>query len=83
MPHMLRWETPWPAVSGFGGFCAFGTSVGKKFVGDPEVWRIIDDQLYLNLDENIQAEWLKDVPGRIQTANTNWLRIKDKAPSEL
>jgi len=67
----------------FGGYCAFGVSVGKKFVGDPEVWRIVDGTLYLNLDENIQDLWLKDVPSRIKIANTNWTNIRDKAPSEL
>lgn len=67
----------------FGGYCAFGVSVGKKFVGDPEVWRIVDGTLFLNLDENIQDLWLKDVPGRITGANANWTNIKDKAPSEL
>jgi len=67
----------------YGGYCAFGVSVGKKFVGDPEVWRIVDGRLYLNLDENVQDQWLKDVPGRIKTADTNWTKIKDKAPSEL
>lgn len=29
----------------FGGFCAFGASVGAKFDGDPQVWRIVDDRL--------------------------------------
>ncbi len=67
----------------YGGFCAFGVSVGKKFYADPEVWRIVDGKLYLNLDSRIQADWLKDVPGRIKTANTNWTKIKDKSPSEL
>ena len=67
----------------YGGFCAFGASVGKKFVGDPEVWRLVDGTLYLNLDENIQHEWLKDVPGRIKTADANWKNIRNKAPSSL
>lgn len=67
----------------FGGYCAYGASVGKKFDGDPEVWRIIDGQLYLNLDANIQIEWLKDVPGRIKAANANWKEIANKAPSAL
>ena len=67
----------------YGGYCAFGVSVGKKFVGDPEVWRLVGGRLYLNLDENVQAEWLKDVPGRIKTADGNWPRIKDRAPAEL
>jgi YHS domain-containing protein len=67
----------------FGGYCAFGVSVGKKFIGDPEVWRVVDGRLYLNLDTGIQDEWLKDVPGRIKKANTNWKKIRDKSPASL
>jgi len=67
----------------FGGYCAFGVSVGKKFVGDPEVWRLVDGKLYLNLDVNIQGEWLKDVPGRIKTANEHWENIKNTPTAEL
>ncbi len=70
-------------VPAYGGYCAFGTSVGKKFIGDPEVWRIVDGKLYLNLDTSIQSEWLKDVPGRIRSANANWPDIKDKNPASL
>lgn len=70
-------------VPAYGGYCAFGVSVGKKFVGDPEVWRVVDGRLYLNLDTGIQSEWLKDVPGRIKTADSKWPKIINKAPSEL
>jgi len=67
----------------FGGYCAFGASVGKKFVGDPEVWKIVDGTLYLNLDRNIQKMWLEDISGNIVKAEQNWPQIKDKAPSDL
>ena len=70
-------------VPAFNGYCAFGVSVGKKFIGDPEVYRVIDGKTYLNLDVGIQSEWLKDVPGRIRTANGNWEQIKDKDPAAL
>lgn len=70
-------------VPAYGGYCAFGVSVGKKFIGDPEVWRIVGDKLYLNLDTGIQSEWLKDVPGRIRTADANWKTIEDKSPQSL
>lgn len=70
-------------VPAYGGYCAFGVSVGKKFIGDPEVWRIVDGRLYLNLDAGIQDEWFKDVPGRIKTANATWEKIKDKSPASL
>lgn len=67
----------------YGGYCAFGVSVGKKFVGDPEVWRVVDGKLYLNLDANVQDDWLKDVPGKISKADQNWKRIKNIPASEL
>ena len=60
----------------YNGFCAFGVSVGKKFIGDPEVWRLVDGKLYLNLDADIQQQWLKDVPGRIAKADKQWSKIK-------
>jgi len=56
----------------YGGYCAFGTSVGRKFDGDPHAWRIIDGKLYLNLNKKVQATWLKDVPGYIRGADNNW-----------
>ena len=67
----------------YGGYCAFGVSVGKKFVADPEVWRVVDGKLYVNLDERIQDQWLMDVTGRIKTADDNWGGIKGKSPTEL
>lgn len=70
-------------VPAYGGYCAFGVSVGKKFIGDPEVWRILNGTLYLNLDTSIQTEWLKDVPGRVKTANKQWKTIASKSPTSL
>ena len=70
-------------VPAYGGYCAYGVAVGKKFVTDPEVWRIVDGTLYLNLDREIQRTWEKDVPGYIKKADANWSDIKDKAASDL
>jgi hypothetical protein len=67
----------------YGGYCAFGTAMGKKVDGDPEVWRIVDGRLYLNLAPKVATLWQKDVPGNIERANGNWERIKDKSPAEL
>ena len=60
-----------------------GVAVGKKFVGDPEVWKILDSRLYLNLDNKIQGIWNKDISGNIQKAEANWPKIKDKKASDL
>jgi YHS domain-containing protein len=76
-------KNPQSYVPAYGGYCAFGVSVGKKFVGDPDVWRVVDGRLYLNLDTKIQEEWVKDVPGNILEANVRWTEIRDKDPASL
>jgi len=76
-------KNPEKYLPAYGGYCAFGVSVNKKFVGDPEVWKIVDGTLYLNLDRNIQKMWFEDIPGNIVKANQNWPNIKDKAPADL
>lgn len=70
-------------VPAYGGYCAYGVSIGKKFVGDPEVWKIVDGKLYLNLDTIIQGEWEEDVSGHIRKADANWPKFRDAAPSNL
>ena len=67
----------------YGGWCAFGVSVGKKFVSDPAAWKIVDGKLYVNLNQKVNTIWAKDIPGNIAKANKNWARIKDIEPSKL
>ena len=67
----------------YGGFCAYGAALGKKFDGDPRFWKIVDGKLYLNLNGNIQAEWSKDIAGNIAKADTNWGRIRRLAVAKL
>ncbi len=82
--HQKRFsENPGKYLPAFGGYCAYGVAVGKKFVSDPEVWKIVDGVLYLNLDKGIQDKWEKDIPGHIRKANTNWAEIKEKTPGAL
>lgn len=70
-------------IPAFSGYCAFGVSVGKKFVADPEAWRIVDGKLYLALDFEIQRQWEKDVPEHVRKANGNWPKIKDTPAANL
>ena len=67
----------------FGGFCAYGVTVGAKFDGDPRVFAVVDGKLYLNLNPDIQAKWEEDVKGNIGKAETGWQGIRDKDPGEL
>ena len=76
-------DNPERYLPAYGGYCAYGVSRGKKFVADPEVWKIVEGILYLNLDKNVQQKWDKDIPGYIKKADANWPSIKDKAASDL
>ena len=67
----------------FGGFCAMGVALEKKLDVDPKAFRIVDNKLYLNLNSDVQKKWLTDVPGNINTAESNWPEIKTKTAQEL
>jgi hypothetical protein len=82
--HLRQFQAnPRKFLPAYGGYCAYGVAVGKKFVADPEVWKIVDGTLYLNLDKSIQSKWDKDIPGYIKQADANWVKIKDTAASDL
>jgi YHS domain-containing protein len=70
-------------VPAYGGFCAYGVAVGKKFDGDPRFWEVVDGRLYLNLNRDIHAKWLEDVPGNIAEAEANWTEIRSVAVADL
>ncbi|OQW65525.1 MAG: YHS domain protein [Nitrospira sp. ST-bin4] len=76
-------QSPDKYLPAYGGYCAYGVALGKKFVADPEMWKIIGGKLYLNLDKSIQQKWEKDIPGFIMKAEKHWDEIKDKKASDL
>lgn len=70
-------------VPAYGGYCAFGVSVGKKFDGDPRHWTISGGRLYLNLNEEIAAKFREDVAGAVAKADAQWRKIEHSATGEL
>lgn len=76
-------KEPTKYAPAFGGFCAMGTVFEKKLDGDPNLWRIVDGKLYLNVGEPAQKGWLEDVPRNISKASANWPKISTKAPKDL
>ena len=67
----------------FGGYCAYGVSVGKKFDGNPNFWKIEGGKLYRNLDADIANAFNKDVKGAVSKAEAQWPKIESKAPASL
>jgi YHS domain-containing protein len=67
----------------YGGYCAYGVSVGKKFDGAPQYWKIVEGKLYVNLNADIAEKFNADVPGALKNAEGKWPAIQDKAPGAL
>jgi len=78
--HLKAFQAdPVKYVPQYGGFCAYGATFGKKFDGNPHLWKIVDGRLFFNLNEEIQAKWEADVPGNIAKADASWKRIAPPA----
>ena len=65
----------------YDGHCAYGVSKGGKVPGNPHLWRIVDDVLYLNITQNVVSFWEEDIPGNINLAEENWPGIESKKAS--
>jgi YHS domain-containing protein len=70
-------------VPAYGGFCAYGVSVGKKFDGNPRYWTIWRDRLYLNLNQEIAEKFAQDVAGSIAKADEQWQSIEHRPVEDL
>lgn len=60
----------------YGGYCAYGVAQGYKPDIDPAAFRVENGKLYLNLSPDVQARWVKDIPGYITQADRNWKTLK-------
>jgi YHS domain-containing protein len=67
----------------YGGFCAMGVAMGMKLDGDPALFRVVDNRLYLNVSAPVQNRWIQDIPGNVATANERWPQLRGKAPRDL
>ena len=56
----------------FDGHCAYGVSKGGKVPANPNLWRIVDGKLFLNITKNVVGFWEEDIPGNLQLSEANW-----------
>ena len=62
----------------YGGYCAWAVSEGYTAKGDPNIWRIVDNKLYLNYNASVQKGWETDIPGRVARGDQNWPIVLNK-----
>lgn len=62
----------------YGGYCAWAVSQNYTAPGNPENWSVRGGKLYLNYDDKVQSDWLKDPDGFIAKADVNWPAVLSK-----
>ncbi len=66
----------------YDGHCAYGVAQGGKVPANPNLWRIIDDKLYLNITKNVVGFWEEDIPGNLSKSTTNWVSLDPQPASD-
>lgn len=72
-------KDPTKYLPAFDGHCAYGIAQGGKVPTNPNLWRIVDGKLYLNITKTVSGLWEEDVPGFIKTAEKNWTALKTQS----
>ncbi len=76
-------DNPARYIPAYGGFCVYGTSLGKKFDGDPMIYRIINGRLYFSLSNKIANCFNANIERTIADADAIWPTIAEKSSGEL
>lgn len=60
----------------FGGYCAFGVSIGVLFPVEIDTWEVIDGRLVLQYSAEVKGMFERDKTENIRKANENWARME-------
>lgn len=66
----------------FDGHCAYGVSRGGKAPGNPNLWRIVDGKLYLNVTKSVAGLWEEDIAGNIRLADGTWTGLENRPAAD-
>lgn len=60
----------------YGGYCAWAVGANAaRAPGDPKLWEIVDNKLYLNFNKRVHGLWSEDIPGFILSGDKNWIEM--------
>lgn len=58
----------------YGGHCAWRIAQdGEGVYGNPKIWTIVDNKLYLNYNQVANKRWVKNIPVFVKKGNDFWL----------
>ncbi|MBN1498647.1 MAG: YHS domain-containing protein [Spirochaetes bacterium] len=65
-------QNPQKYLPAFGGYCAYGISLGVYFPVEMETWEIIEGKLMLNYSKDIQKLFHENSEENLAKAKANW-----------
>ncbi|NQV99901.1 MAG: YHS domain protein [Rhodospirillales bacterium] len=74
---------PQKYIPAYGGYCAYGVVLGKKFDNAPDAWRIVNNVLFFQLDKGTRLIWEDNLEKNIEIGNRTWPKIKHVPANDL
>ena len=65
----------------FDGHCAYGVAQGGKVPANPNLWRIVDGKLYMNITPQVVGFWEADISGNLAKATDKWTKLESNPAS--
>ena len=59
----------------FGGYCAYGVSVGQKIGIDPDAFQIVEGRLLLQYSKGVRDTFNEDTAGNLRLADAKWTDV--------
>ncbi len=68
-------------VPQYNGHCAYGVSKGGKVPANPQLWRIVDGKLYLNVTKDVVGFWEENITGNLKISEAKWPKLEPRKAS--
>lgn len=65
----------------YDGHCAYGVSQGNKVPANPNLWRIVDGKLYINITKDVDNVWERNISGYLKKSERIWTSLERKSAS--
>ncbi len=62
----------------FGGYCAYAMSMGQLHEGNPQLWAIVDGELFLLNNRRVHVLWQADTAHMIASGRIHWPAVLRK-----
>jgi YHS domain-containing protein len=68
-------KQPEKYLPSYGGYCAYGVSVGQLFPVEIDTWEIVDGRLVLQYSQDVKREFARQKEANFRNAEANWPKL--------